>query len=270
MGAKINHVAIVSDEYAMVAQFYQAVFGFQPPSSQRNFNSATVGDGYVGINLNPRRPNRPAGLDHFGVEVDDIQATIAKLGAKYPAVHVLKRMSNRNFASYTTHDPDGNILDLSQRALDNRGEIYSEMEGGWNQKRVVSHYGIRTLHPEATARFYVDVFELSPANKTPNDPNFYLTDGRVTLTIMPWDILDFAGTGIVRSGPHHIGIRVDSLHAFKVDLDHVVAENPGLTPKPLSVGSEGEAIRRLFEKSVPYAALQMADNSNVLIAVSGG
>jgi hypothetical protein len=82
--------------------------------------------------------------------------------------------------------------------------------------------------------------------------------------------LDFAGTGIVRSGPHHIGIRVDSLHAFKVDLDHVVAENPGLTPKPLSVGSEGEAIRRLFEKSVPYAALQMADNSNVLIAVSEG
>ena len=60
MGTRINHVAIVSDAYAMAQQFYQAVFGFRPPSVQKNFTAATVGDGYVGININPRRPARPA------------------------------------------------------------------------------------------------------------------------------------------------------------------------------------------------------------------
>ena len=29
MGTKINHVAIVSDAYAMAQQFYQAVFSFK-------------------------------------------------------------------------------------------------------------------------------------------------------------------------------------------------------------------------------------------------
>ena len=74
MPTKINHVAIVSDRYAMVSQFYQAVFGFRSPTEQLNFNAATVGDGYVGININPRMPCRPGGLDHFGVELDEVVA----------------------------------------------------------------------------------------------------------------------------------------------------------------------------------------------------
>jgi len=31
----------------------------------------TVGDGYVGLNINPRRAGRHAGLDHFGIQVED-------------------------------------------------------------------------------------------------------------------------------------------------------------------------------------------------------
>jgi catechol 2,3-dioxygenase-like lactoylglutathione lyase family enzyme len=271
MQPKINHMAIVCEgSYAMAAQFYQAVFGLQPPPKQTNFNSSTVGDGYVGLNLNPRRPNRAAGLDHFGIEVDDIETAMTTLREKYPEVQILKRMSNRNFASYTTHDPDGNIFDLSQRNLENRGAIYTELESGWTQKRTLTHFGIRTLHPEAMARFYADAFGFTPSNRTPNDPNYYLSDGRVTLTLMPWSIMDFAGTGIVRTGPHHIGIKVESLAALQKDLDFITAENPDLAPKRLEVGPEGEAISRLFQKSVPYATLAMADNTGVLVAVSEG
>src|SRR3954462_13730390 len=65
MGTKINHVAIVSDNFAVVGKFYEALFGFKSPTTRKLFNAVTVGDGYVGININPRRPGRPAGLDHF-------------------------------------------------------------------------------------------------------------------------------------------------------------------------------------------------------------
>jgi catechol 2,3-dioxygenase-like lactoylglutathione lyase family enzyme len=268
MGAKINHIAIVSEDYAQAAQFYQSIFGFRAPAEQKIFNAVTVGDGYVGLNLNPRRPARNAGLDHFGIEVDDLEHTMATLREKHPDVHVLKRMSSRKFASYTTHDPDGNILDLSQRQMANRGEIYTAVEAGWQQKRTVSHYGVRTLHPERLAEFYADMFALTPANKQHGDRNQYMSDGRVTLTLMPWDILDFDGTGIVRAGPHHIGIKVESLESFKADLDHAVGENPSLAPKPIAVGKEGEAARKNFAESVPYATLQLADNTHVLLAVS--
>jgi catechol 2,3-dioxygenase-like lactoylglutathione lyase family enzyme len=265
MGTKINHVAIVSDRYAMVAQFYQAFFGFRSPSEQRNFNSATIGDGYVGININPRMPARPAGLDHFGVEVDDVEPVLERLKKGYPQVRSLQRMGNRPFAGITTHDPDGNIFDLSQRNMKNRGEIYKEAESGWVSSSAVTHYAVRTLNPEKSAQFYVEILDLTLANKKPDDPNYYVTDGRMTLVLMPWSISDYAGTGIVRAGPNHIGIRVNNLEHLKARTQFV--DNIALRPTPVSYGPEGEALRQLLEKSVPYATFQMADNDNTLLAV---
>ena len=186
MASQINHVAIMSESFAMVAQFYQAVFGFQPPPKQTNFGAITVGDGYTGVNINPRRPGRPARLDHFGIQVDDVDAVLDTFKSKYPAVHVLKRPANRPFAGLTTHDPDGNIFDLSQIRMENRSEIYkaTENKGGWTQDRVITHFGIRTLNPEKMAEFYVDALGLSLANRAPGDPNYYVTDGRMTLVIL--------------------------------------------------------------------------------------
>ena len=61
------------------------------------------------------------------------------------------------------------------------------------------------------AEFYTRVFELTPINRKEGDPNYYLTDGHVTLVIMPWDITDYAGTGIITCGMDHIGFKVENL-----------------------------------------------------------
>ena len=61
MFAKINHVAIVSEKYALITKFYEAAFGmYQSKTSPKS--ALTVGDGYVGLNINPRKAGRPAGL----------------------------------------------------------------------------------------------------------------------------------------------------------------------------------------------------------------
>lgn len=269
MATQINHVAIMSESFAMVANFYQAMFGFESPSKQTNFGALTVGDGYVGININPRRPGRPARLDHFGIQVDDVEATLDTLKRKHPEVHVLKRPSNRPFAGLTTHDPDGNIFDLSQIRMANRSEIYKATsdKGGWTQDRIVTHFGIRTLNPEKMAEFYVDTFGLALGNKGANDPNYYVTDGRMTLTLMRWDIMDYDGFGIVGAGPNHIGIKVENLAAFKAHVAKIAGANPWLAPKEISMGPEGERSREMFAETVPYATHQMADNNCVLLAV---
>ena len=59
--AKINHVAIVSDNYGQLAEFYKAAFGMATSAKTRNGRAVTVGDGYVGLNINPRRAGRSAG-----------------------------------------------------------------------------------------------------------------------------------------------------------------------------------------------------------------
>lgn len=266
MFSKINHVAIVSDNYAQLAKFYEAVFGMKNSALARATQAVTVGDGYVGLNINPRRAGRSAGLDHFGIEVEDVETVFDRMRKSYPTVKWLKRPSNRPFAGLTTHDPDGNVFDLSQQDMANRAGIYVDNDGKPNPRHI-SHVAVRTMRPDDMAEFYRGVFELAPANKRVDDRNHYLTDGHVTLVIMPWEITDYEGTGIIASGMDHIGFKVESVAALKEDVERLAANNPRLAPAPLS-GAEGGALERLFHRSCPLGQHQMADCDGTLIDVA--
>lgn len=265
MPTKINHVAIVSEQFAMVSKFYEAVFGFKVPASRKLFSATTVGDGYVGININPRRPGRPAGLDHFGVEVDDVQEVLGKMARKYPDVQALKRPSNRPFAGLTTHDPDGNVFDLSQKDMKNRSEIYLENEVGWTQPRIVSHVAVRTLNPERMAEFYAEVLGLAFA-PLEEGRGFCVTDGRMNLKLFAWDIRDYEGTQIIRPGPDHIGFTVEDLEAFKADVDSLAGANPTLSPKQVALGPEGKRRADMVARDNPGAHV-MSDNDCITLVV---
>lgn len=269
MPAKINHVAILSERFSAVARFYQAVFGFRAPTNDRVVNAITVGDGYVGVNINPRKPGRPARLDHFGIEVDDAAETMARMKERYPQIAVLKRPSNRPFAGLTTHDPDGNVFDLSQKKMANRAEIYLDSEKGWDQPRAINHFALRTLNPEKMADFYADVFGFALANRKPDDEKWVLSDGRVSLVLVPWRITDYDGTGIVSPGPDHIGIKVESIEALKADIAKIGSGNPDLEARNLARNPETEARRRMVAKA-GLGTFQMSDNDNVLIDIVEG
>jgi catechol 2,3-dioxygenase-like lactoylglutathione lyase family enzyme len=265
MSAKIRHVAIVSDQYALEGRFYEAVFGMKTAADKRPERAVTVSDGYVGLNINPRKAGRPAGLDHFGLEVEDAQAACARLRERYPEVQVLERPSTRPFAGISTHDPCGNVFDLSQKSMPNRTSVYVEAPRA--QPRSISHLAIRTLNAEQVAEFYVEVFGLQPLAKKPGDPNFRLSDGRVELVLMPWSILDYRGGGIARPGPDHIGFRVESVEAVKAQLKKVGDDNPHLRPLPVGTGPEGEARLKLFA-ACPHGAYHLADVDGVLIDIA--
>jgi hypothetical protein len=55
MASKINHMAIVSQQYTLLAAYYQAVFKMKRSEKDRPMRAITVGDGYVGLNINPRK-----------------------------------------------------------------------------------------------------------------------------------------------------------------------------------------------------------------------
>jgi catechol 2,3-dioxygenase-like lactoylglutathione lyase family enzyme len=265
MFAKINHVAIVSDHYAQLSQFYEAVFGMTTSPKARAGRAVTVGDGYVGLNINPRRAGRAAGLDHFGIEVEDVDTVFDRMRKHHPGVKWLQRPSNRPFAGITTHDPDGNVFDLSQKDMKNRTSIYVENDGKANPRHV-DHVAMRTMRPAEMADFFHAVFELAPANRQPGDRNHYLTDGHVTLVIMPWDITDYDGTGIITPGMDHIGFKVEDMQTFKTDVERIAADNPRLRPAPMT-GAEGTKLEALFRRSCPLGQYQMADCDGILIDV---
>ena len=204
MFAKINHVAIVSERYALLAAFYQSLFGMSTSPQMRTNRAITVGDGYVGLNINPRKAGRPAGLDHFGVEVEEVETVLDRIRTKYPGADYVQRPSTRPFAGITANDPDGNVFDLSQKKMANRAGVYVDNEAAAQHERHISHVALRTMRPDEMARFYVDVLQLSEQNAKPGDPNHYLSDGKMTLMIMPWQIKNFVDRKSTRLNSSHI------------------------------------------------------------------
>ena len=269
MFAKLKHVAIVSDQYTLLGRFYEGMFGMKPSQNARPFGAVVVRDGYVGMNINPRKgkAGRQAGLDHFGFEVDDVETVYERMRKNYPSIKVLQRPSNRPFAGISTHDPAGNVFDLSEKSMENRTDAY--LEADREQKRHIKHLALRAVEPEKLATFYREVFELVETEKPADDPNFYLSDGKVTFVIMPWDITDFAGTGIERPALDHIGFKVEDVSAVKSELEKVKRERPSLAPNPVGseAGAEGEARLKLFARC-PLGQFHMADPDGVLIDIA--
>lgn len=265
MFAQIRHIASISQNYATAGKFYEAVFGMRTSEKGRSHRAVTVGDGYVGYNINPRKTGRPARLDHFGIEVEDVDTVLDRLRKKYPEVEWLKRPSTRPFAGLTTHDPDGNVFDLSQKDMKNRSSLYADE--GWKQPRTLSHIAIRTMNAEAMAQFYSDVFDLATLNKAEGDPNFYVSDGRITIELIPWDIESSAGVSVIMPGMDHLGFKVESIEKLKQDVESL-SSNPFMRPMGIGIGSEGVTRVKIFRDCCPFGRFHMADTDGILIDIS--
>lgn len=266
MFSKINHVASSSEKYAVLGKFYETVFGMKTSANLRSGRAVTVGDGYVGFNINPRKAGRNAGLDHFGIQVENMDVVFDRMRSKYPEAHWLQRPATRPFAAISANDPDGNVFDLSQIDSANRAHIYKESDGTV-QERYISHVAVRTMHPDEMAQFYVEVFELTPLNKQAGDPNHYLSDGHMTLMLMPWDIRNYADTNVLLRGLDHVGFTVESIDKLKEDLDEAIGINPLFNPIPFGKGKEGKARFDLLKKQCPVADFFMSDLDYNLLAI---
>jgi len=272
MLAKIQHVAIMSENFLRETKFYEAAFGMKRSKSvaeeeakavKMNYG-LSIGDGYVGMTVIGRKPGYLCGLHHFGIDVDDVESACARIRERYPAIKVLKRPSNRPFASLGAHDPEGNIFDLTQEGMENKKGVYVETGGG--QKRRISHIKLRVVHPEEIARFYLDIFEFEQEEKALEDPNFYLTDGKVTLVIAPWDITDYDGTSLERPGLEHIGFKVESVDAVKRDLEALRKTDPEMCERTVAVESEGQ-LRLEIIAGCRHGKHQLSDPDGIFIDI---
>ena len=133
------------------------------------------------------------------------------------------------------------------------------------QKRRISHIALRTRHAERCAGFYAEVFGLTLLDR-PGDENYHLSDGRMTLLVMPWKISNYYGQDPARTGLDHIGFTVESMEQVKRDLDFLTGENPHLRSRPLGYGSEGEARLKLLQKC-PLGCFQLTDIEGVHIDI---
>jgi catechol 2,3-dioxygenase-like lactoylglutathione lyase family enzyme len=263
MFAQINHIAMISQQNTLLQRYYQSLFGLQASENTRGkfvFGGA-AGDGTVGFNFLPHRDGYVGGLDHFGMVVDSIEAVEDRMKSAHPNASIVKRPSERPFAAYSGNDPDGNVFDLAQKNSNNLDGVHrdhADQDYSRQQSRYANRYAMRTPNPDEVAQFYADVFELQPANRKEGDENHHLTDGRMTLTIMPWRIEKFLGMSIKRPGPDHIGFKVEDLDAFKADVQELAEWNTFFASRPLGGSKEAEVRKKLFTDNA-LGGYQIAD-----------
>lgn len=269
---KLNHIACIAQDAITVAKFYSKIFhmSYHPQASRLGW-AATAREGYVGLNFNPMMPGRPGpiGLDHFGIEVEDIQQSFRNAEEMYPEVERIKRSGTRPYAQVGIHDPDGQVVDINQKNLD---ESVSEVKTGGlyleedkEQPRHVEYLALRTMDPARCSDFYRDVFEMTPMNRTEDDEGRSLTDGRVTLKLIPWKLDDYDGMHASRPMLDHIGFRVeDADQVHQEILDYNAKFPPGAAPCWLLDGRDADRRKQaLLQRAAPDSRYQYCDANGV-------
>jgi catechol 2,3-dioxygenase-like lactoylglutathione lyase family enzyme len=77
--ARIKHIAIRTADVEKAAAFYREVFGLQQVGVGQN--GVYLSDGHINLAiLKPRaEAHKGLGIDHLGFQVEDVEATVAKL-----------------------------------------------------------------------------------------------------------------------------------------------------------------------------------------------
>ena len=142
------------------------------------------------------------------------------------------------------------------------------LDGARDQERCIKHITMRVISPAALARFYMEVYEFKEEEKALEDPNIYLTDGRVTLVLAPWKIEDYYGTEHKGPGMDHVGFEVENLDAFKNDVEILTKTDPEwLAPKSPNIEAEYQVVLGLMQRC-RYGRHQLPDPEGNFIDVS--
>lgn len=269
---KLNHIASISLDPITVGKFYATIFhmSFDYRSSRLGF-AATAREGYVGLNFNPIMPGRPGpiGLDHFGIEVEDIEDSFATAERDYPEVEWVKRSGSRPYAQVGIHDPDGQVVDINQKNMkESISEVKTKslyLEGDHMQDRYVEYLALRTLNPGRCAAFYRDVFKMTPLNREDGDGSYSLSDGRVVLRLIPWRIDDFDGISVNRPMLDHIGFRVEDADRVHQEILKYVGHYPPAASPCWLLDKRDEDVKKaaLLKKTAPHSKYQYCDSNGV-------
>ena len=113
------------------------------------------------------------------------------------------------------------------------------------------------------------MFGFAPLDGPSGERNAYLSDGNITLVIIPWRLSDFEHTGISARGLDHIGFRVESVDALKNDMARAIERNYRFQPNASIVGKGKEGANRIemFRRTCPLGCHHLADPDGLIIDV---
>jgi catechol 2,3-dioxygenase-like lactoylglutathione lyase family enzyme len=123
---QLNHLAIMCDDPNRLRDWYQRWLGFDEYHRAPD-GTVYITDGHFGVGLLKRgsavgENNHVRGLHHIGFQIESILEVERNLEDFDPSIRIERRPSDDPFAEYRIVDPEGMIVDLSEKGYGVVGE----------------------------------------------------------------------------------------------------------------------------------------------------
>lgn len=159
--SRLNYLAIMCDDSARMRDWYERWLGFE--EYDRTAQGAIyLTDGHFSVGLLPRgrapgEDDQEAGVHHFGFEIDSIVEIERNLEELYPSIRIEQRPPEDPYAQYRIRDPEGIVVDLSERGY-----------GVKSEQRIPGIRHLATINQDQPRKhaFYLQVFGMRDVTRT--------------------------------------------------------------------------------------------------------
>src|SRR3712207_2857495 len=153
--SRLNYLAIMCDDPARTRDWYQRWFGFEE-LNRSDAGTIYITDGRMTVGLlkrgaAPGEDDHAVGVHHFGLQIDSIHEVERNLEDFDPSIRIERRPAEDPYAQYRLRDPEGIIVDLSEKGYGVEGEPRTP------GIRHVATYNVDQPRKHA---FYLQVFNL--------------------------------------------------------------------------------------------------------------
>jgi len=221
MSATLKYIAYLCDNPENLAKFYSQFFQTER-LVESSAGDISVTDGSFNLTFFKKRPalcepRMEVGLNHIGIQVDDLEAVKNKYLKLYPRKPVIPEAGDVHHGVLRIHDPDGNPVSLSDQPFGVKGD---------RRYPGIRHIAYNAMDPEGMREFYFELFgfaELTSglAYRNAGRLNRFIGDGSTNLAIHPF--YDPTAVGHeMKFGINHLGFLVRDLRATMDQLSSVV------------------------------------------------
>ena len=215
MDYRIRYIAGVAEEPAKLSNFYQQYFGLKELGRSPE-GDVSLTDGFYNLTFFKRRSglgeeDDSLGLNHFGIEIDDIHEIEGRLEEFAPRAVIKEEKGGLHHGEYRVYDPTNLPISLSVRSFGLNGE----------QRRMPSirHVALSVPKNDEMTDFYCNVFGFhettsSKRNRELDNPSRFVGDGATALAILRAPellaLIEPPGTQL-KGGVNHFGFLVESM-----------------------------------------------------------
>ncbi|HZT08675.1 MAG TPA: VOC family protein [Chloroflexota bacterium] len=236
---QLNYLAIMCEDPARMREWYARWLGFEE-YDRTAAGSIYITDGHFSVGLlkagaAPGEETQQPGLHHFGFQVDDILEIERNLEDFDPSIRIEKRPPEDPYAAYRLRDPEGIIVDLSERGFGVAGE--PRLPG-------IRHLATFNRDTARKFAFYTQVMGMRDATRTDAEvfehllmtkgeippgfqrsPNPFTGDGFVNLAHLDRSVDSPTSVGRNPLGFNHFGVLVRDPHEL---YSRIHAATPGM------------------------------------------